>query len=199
MSPLTDIQGSDTNKRNSGNDSIMLSRLRDGDPAAFEWIYTRWHKPVFLLMLKITRSEQDAEDICQDVFSYLWTTRERLDPAGNIKALIFTIARRAAIRLSKRNSFHDGYLAGIDNSPELDNDPSELFIAEEIKLIVDYAIEKMPEKQREVFKLHYYENLSYAQIAEKLGMQQNNVRQHYNNAKHFLDGVLALIVGFFLS
>lgn len=177
----------------------LLTRLRDGDPDAFEQVYLKWHKPVYLLMFKITRSESDAEDIAQDVFTHLWANRERIEPSRNIKALIFLMARRSAARLSRRNGLHTDYLSDIDTSPPLDNDPGELMMAEELRLMALYAIEMMPPRQREAYELYYEGHLTYDEIAGRLGIPVRNVRQHVHNAKKFIRGLLSFITVVFLS
>jgi len=203
MNPKSAKQNSTSNNEplqgNDQADQTLLTRLIEGDESAFEQIYLRWHKPVFLLMLKITRSEVEAEDIAQDVFTHLWSIREKIDPSKNIKALLFIIARRSAINLSRRAGLHGDYIAEVDLSPGLDADPAELLEAQETGLLMQIAIENMPAKQRSVFSLYYNENLTSSEIATRLGLTQENVRKHIYNGKKYIQGIITLITLLFLD
>uniref|UniRef100_S0DGJ4 Putative RNA polymerase sigma factor n=2 Tax=termite gut metagenome TaxID=433724 RepID=S0DGJ4_9ZZZZ len=188
---------------NGRTDTSLLERVREGDQRAFEQIYYRWHKPVYGFMLKTTRSTEDAEDIAQEVFIRLWKMREKIEPGGNIQALIFVIARRVAVDLYRRAGRMNAVFATEEQTADLssaaDLSPEELLEAHETKLLLQIAIESMPAKQREVFSLHYYENLSPAEIASRLGLSYENVRKQIWNGKRQLREVISLMVVFLLG
>lgn len=176
----------------------ILEDFRNGSSLAFETIYVRWRRPVFSFIYKVVRSSQDAEDITQDVFAKLWNSRERIDPSKNIKTFIFLLARQSIIRQAYRRNLQDSYISESTPS-EYDLDSHELLVAEQTKLLIDIAIEKMPEKQREVFSLHYKENLSNEEIAQTLNISTNNVRQHVHNAKKYIKELIMFLVLTFIS
>lgn len=183
---------------NDNADIDLLTRLKNGDESAFKQIYLKWHKPIYLLMFKIMRSEPDAEDVAQDVFAHLWSMREKIEPSKNIKALLFIIARRSAINLSRRAGLHLDYLSEVDVSPKLDINPAELLEARETALLMQIAIEKMSARQRQVFSLYYNENLTSSEIASRLGLTQENVRKHIYNGKKDIQRIIAMITLLFL-
>lgn len=182
------------------NNTALLQALKEGSIDAFEQIYLMWRKPVFTLLYRITRSEEDAEDITQDVFAYLWNTHERVDPGKSLKAYVFLIAKRTAYRLLYRNNLkntsHSNVSVGYESEEVNSHD---LLVAEEIRMLTEYAIQKMPARQKEVYSLHYYENLSSADIAERLNISQENVRKNLQHAKKHLKEIIAFVLTVFLT
>jgi RNA polymerase sigma-70 factor (ECF subfamily) len=151
-------------------------------------------------MLKITHSVPDSEEITQEVFVRLWNMRESVDPERNFGALAFTIARRIAIDMYRQR----GHLkVVVPDEPEDgvsgDRSPQEILEEREEALLLDIAIESMPSRQREVFSMYYYQNLSPKEIATRTGLSYDNVRRQIYNAKRDLRGVVMLISMFLLS
>jgi RNA polymerase sigma-70 factor (ECF subfamily) len=184
---------------NDGVDVNIIQKMIGGDEHALGELYSRYYKPLFGFMFKITRSREDAEDIVQDVFVRMWNMRARLDAGKNIKALMFVMARRAAVDLYRRTGRTDA-VSYTDPSHEgdlsTDISPAEILEDIETKLIIDIAIDGMPAKQREVFTLHYHDNLTPEEIAQRLGLTYDNVRKHIYNGKKQLRDMFAFIFAF---
>lgn len=201
ISTTTTVSTSQNPTRDNGIDRSLLARIREGDQHAFEQLYYRYHKPVYGFMVKATRSAADSEDIAQEVFARLWNIREKIDPERNIQALIFLIARRAAVDLYRRTGRTNAIFTDSEDEDthSLDLSPEEILEQYETKLLLNIAIENMPRKQREVFSLYYYENLSPTEIAQRLDMSYENVRKQIWNAKKQLREIISLIVVFLLG
>lgn len=181
-------------------DSALLKKVCEGDLPAFEQIYYRWNKQVYAFMLKTTRSASDSEEITQEVFVRLWNMHENIDPDKNIQSLIFTIARRIAVDMYRRVGKIDmSFSDEPDEGYSMDKSPQEILEERETKLLLDIAVENMPEKQREVFTLYYHNNLSPKDIASKLGLSYENVRKHIYNGKRHLREVATLITVLFIA
>ncbi len=189
------LNESNDRKKNPPNkkERLILEGLKRGNTHDFEELYLQWRKPVYMLMLKILRNETDAEDITQDVFETLWNTRERIDTESRISTYIFLIARQSAIRLLNRERLKNTFLAEPISETGLTADSYELLVAKESEILIEYAIERMPAKQREVYRLCYKEGLSNQEIAERLGISQENVRSHIRYAKQHLREILTMI------
>jgi RNA polymerase sigma-70 factor (ECF subfamily) len=169
-------------------DSNLLRKVRDGDPHAFEKLYYRYYRSVFGFVFKATRSKIETEDIVQDVFARLWGMRAGIEPDKNFKALLFTMVRRAAIDLYRRTGRTHAIFA--EEYPKtdisLDFSPEDILEHRETKLLLQLAIENMPRKQRQIFSLHYDDNLSPTEIAGRLGLSYDNVRKQIYNGKRKL-------------
>lgn len=174
-----------------------MQGMKDGDMYAFEQVYYRWHKQVYAFVLKITHSTQEADDVKQEVFIRLWNMHENIDPRKSIQSLIFTIARRIAVDMYRRN----GKLKEVHDIPEdvvgensMGESPQEILEERETALLLEIAVENMPEKQRKVFTLYYMQNLSPKEIAQQLGLSYDNVRKHIYNGKQQLREIVSLMI-----
>jgi RNA polymerase sigma-70 factor (ECF subfamily) len=138
-------------------------------------------------MFRLTRSVPDAEDITQEVFVRLWGMRENIDPERNFPSLLFTIARRLAVDLYRsRGRLHISSSDKPEDGVSQEKSPRELLEEREANLLLDIAIGSMSPKQREVFSMHYYQNLSPRDIAALTGLSYDNVRRQIYNAKRQL-------------
>lgn len=75
-------------------DASLLTRVRAGDEGAFRIVYLKLYNPLFHFIRRLTGSENDAEDICQETFATLWLKHGQVDADKNIKTYLFGIAKR---------------------------------------------------------------------------------------------------------
>lgn len=199
LSPTRDSGKGDRTDILSRNDSNrrLLEKLKGGDEDAFMEVFDRWSKPLRSFIFKITGSAQDAEDISQESFSTLWFRRDSIDLTKNIQTYIFLIAKQIAWRQMRNEKRLDESLseAGYDTGWALATD--DQIIAREVELLTEYTIAKMPSRTREVYSLFYKENLTYEQIAERLGITTGNVKSHVHIARRTLKEVIAVAVTLF--
>lgn len=161
----------------------LSARLRDGDPEAFRTVYMQWYEPVSHVLTGILRNTHDAQDLAQDVFSALWTQRERIIPEKDIRSLIFTLARHLASKHIRRNRIQSNYFAGADRSEQGADSTAELIDARELELLTQYIVQKMPRQRREIYLMNLNEGLSPAEIAVRLGITPKKVRDHIYEAR----------------
>src|SRR3954462_14952474 len=85
-------------------DAALLARLQAGDDLALAAIYDRHAGLVYGLARRVTRDEQLARDITQDVFSYLWELPDRVDLSrGSVRAYLAVVTHRRAVDEVRRN------------------------------------------------------------------------------------------------
>ena len=150
-------------------------------------------------MFKVTRSRSDSEDITQEVFARFWTMRHTLDPHKSVQALLFTIALRIAIDMYRRK----GKISKVpQGEPEKERSteptPQEIMEEQETAILLNIAIESMPDKQRKIFSMHYFENMSPKEIALQTGLSYDNVRKHIYNGKRHLQEIVTCVMVFLL-
>ncbi len=190
-----EIRVVDTLPQGGKADAALLLRVKNGDVSAFEQLYYRWNKPLYGFMLKTTRSLSDSEDITQEAFARLWKMRDTLDPEKSIQSLLFTIAHRIAIDIYRRSG---KVTPASDDEPgkesSLEHSPQDIMEERETRLLLEIAIEAMPEKQRKVFAMHYFDQLSPKEIALRTGLSYDNVRKHIYNGKRQLREIISGII-----
>ena len=155
----------------------LVLRAKAGDPKAFETLYTECYSPVYRFVLTRTKSQDDAEDITQEVFVKLLDSLKRYAQKGpSLLPYLFVIARNKVIDhyRKKRPEYDDEMLwemASEDPSPE---DVARL--GEETAHAVR-LLNALGETEAMVVRLKYFDNFSTARIAQMLGKSEDAVRQ----------------------
>jgi RNA polymerase sigma-70 factor (ECF subfamily) len=197
---LSDVSNNDTNRdlqkgeqsmSNKAKEAIRLvEELKGGSYAAYDKLFLAWHRPVFDLLLRLTGSREEAADIAQDVFLTLWTQREELDTSRTINALLFTITRRAAITYFRHKRAHNNYLNTLAWDEAGTESPDSLVQRKEIELLMDIAMNQMPEHRRRIY-MSYTNGVSPEQIATQLGVSKDTVYTQLSIARKHMRGLMS--------
>nr|WP_315216514.1 sigma-70 family RNA polymerase sigma factor [uncultured Duganella sp.] len=133
-------------------------------------------------MQRLVGSRNDAEDLAASAFTEL----AGLDDVSHIRqprALLTTIARRLTYEFWRRRDLERHYLAELALVPEqFDASPEEVCLAVDELLRIDAALERVSAKAREAFILSQFEELGYAEIAQRLGVSVSMVRKYVAQA-----------------
>jgi len=161
-------------------DDQLVARLRAGDPAAFAALFQAHYAPMVRFVFRYVGSVDVAEDIAQEVMLRVWERREALDPARSLKALLFTAARRDALkRLSHDDvvrAHADRVLGELGPSPETSPDPTpDVLLAEsELARLAADRVANLSPRLRELYHLRRA-GLSPVEVAEVLQISVNTV------------------------
>jgi len=178
-------------------DRRLYQRLKEGDHEAFMEVFRRWEVPLHGFLLKLTRSEVEAEDISQDTFAAVWTYRERIDPSKNIKTYIFLIAKQMAWKQIHRQNRSDQFLQAGGLEPVSFSPSDDVLVAQEMELLAELVVSRMPARTRQIYTLHVKENLSHEEIALRVGTSTASVSTHLYRARQRLKEVLVVAALFF--
>ena len=153
----------------------LLIRLKASDQAAFSDIFMRYHQQVYLFCCK-SLSKEDAEEIVQNVYMTVWENRHKIDPQYSFSSYLFSIAKHQvynAIRSKViQKAFVEKYLQQIETVEIIQEyDDSIELLQAKVKKIID----NFPDRQREIFKMSRTYQMTYREIAEKLGISENTV------------------------
>lgn len=176
----------------------QLLALREGDHEVFREVYLHYASPVKDFLQILTRSEEEAEELTQEIFVSVWEKRARIDPAKSFKGYLYTIARNAAFKLFERRKVHERYVQTPTYVDPASYTLDDELIAAETALLVDIAIERMPAQRRKVFEMSRSEGLKAVEIADRLGLSRHTVDNHLAAAKKDLKELLALFAALFL-
>lgn len=158
---------------------------------AFNQLVRKHQQKVYWLVRKMVVDHDDANDITQDVFIKAWTALENFRGDSKFYTWLYRIASNEAINFlnKKRKRFflpiHD-----IENelSEKLEADP--LVSGDAIQLKLQKALLKLPEKQRLVFNLKYFEELPYEEISEITGTSVGALKASYHWATKKIEDFL---------
>jgi RNA polymerase sigma-70 factor (ECF subfamily) len=134
--------------------------LRSSNSKIFEEIYDYFAPEIYTHLLKLLKDSVLVEEIVQDVFIKIWQTREKVDSSRNIKSLIYTIVNRQAIDAFRKVTRER------KSSEELETQSQKHVYTAEDNLIY---------KRKAIFILSKFENKSYKEIAEYLGISVSTV------------------------
>ena len=137
-------------------------------------------------------SEEDAENIVQDLFMYLWERREMLESVSNLNAFLFTLIKNRCVdyyRSSSRTNAKKTFLLSDIEERELhlkmealQQFDTNIFSENEIEELLEKAIGKLPEKCRQVFVMSRMDGLKHDEIAKELNISVNTVQNHISSA-----------------
>lgn len=165
-------------------DLVLIQAINDADPVAFKKLFEKYWDKIYYRALQKMPREEDASDITQEVFYVIWKNRGYWKVKTNIEVYLHGMLRHKIydfyaqrdrlpifISLDEQDeywqySFHEGETEDYSQENKL----------------VKQEIDAMPEKMREVFLLSRFENLSAAQISEKLGISIQTVRNQISAA-----------------
>ncbi len=168
----------------------LLLKLREGNEAAFSELYNRYAKRIAAKLLKLLKSRELAQDILQDVFIKVWDVRRSIDPEQSFPAYLYRIAVNLSAN-AYRKSLREAYMRSqIESAKAGYSHVEESVFGKEDASILQEALSKLPERQREVFILHKLEGKSYKEISEQLAITPSAVNQHIQRATKTLRSIL---------
>ena len=171
-----------------------LDRFRQGDSEAFASLYQSHWQQVFRFSRLYLRSDDDAEDVVQEVFIRLWQIHESIHPGDNFSGLLFIITRNLIFNRFRRQidplGFKVSVLAALETSDDIESEIS----ARDLSEYIDRLVDLMPARQRQVFNMSRREHKSYREIAEELDLSQKTVEAHMREALRFLRDNLAVLL-----
>lgn len=132
-------------------------------------------------------NEQDAENLVQDVFLYLWEHQEALSKIENMDAFLFVLIKNRCLNFLKRQSFllyvNDERAISCKLNIDALGQFEEIFgSVSEIEEVIRKAIAQLPNRCREIFILSKIEKMKYKEIAEKLDISVNTVENQMSIA-----------------
>jgi RNA polymerase sigma-70 factor (family 1) len=165
----------------------LLVALKLGDRIAFEKIYQNYSPRIFLNVLKMVKSVDDAQEILQDVFIKVWEKRELIDPEQSFKSYLFQISRFTVYNFIRKTNLDrrlKAYLS-FENS-ELYTHIEEHIAYKESDQFILNAIEYLPPQRKQIYKLCKVEGKSYAEVARQLGISSSTINDHIVKATKYL-------------
>ena len=169
----------------------QVKYLIQGDQKSFEALFLKYHPRVKRFLLGFIKDEEEVNDMIQEVFFKVWIIRENISKTESFNFLLFRIARNMVYNFYEHTLVKNKYVLSQEKSYVLYTDLIEEEIyAEELGLLIDIAIEKMPEQRRTIFKMSRKEGLSNSQIAEKLNLNKRTIENHITNALADLRGII---------
>jgi RNA polymerase sigma-70 factor (family 1) len=167
--------------------------FRQGEGEAFSLVYRHFNKRVFFYVRQYLSSITEAQDITSECFFKLWEKKSEFPTLDAVGAFLHVAARNQCFNYLKHTQMakeKQAELLHLLNMP--DENPFKL---EDLRIqlldLIATEVQKLPEKMREIFMLSYEEGLKPAEIAKRLGLQVQTVKNQRLNAVRLIKTALA--------
>ncbi len=155
--------------------------LKAGDQLAFAQVYERYWRIIYGHVYKMLLDEEEAKDVIQEVFSEIWIKREQ--QYSNLAGYLYVSARHKVINLIRKNKFHSAYLDALGSfASECSTATIERLNEKDLAAAIEREIQALPPRMKEIFELSRKENLSYKEIAGRLGISDKTVKKQMHKS-----------------
>jgi RNA polymerase sigma-70 factor (ECF subfamily) len=175
----------------------LIQRMRAGDREAFGLLVERHMRRAYFQALGLVGSREDALDLSQEAFVRAFRARQTLDPERPFGAWLYQILRRLCFNFRRDRRVRASLLerggsawlaaAAAQSAPE---DPAAALARSERCRLVSAAIDRLPDREREVLVLREFEDLKYREIADLVGVPVGTVMSRLYSARRRLAEVL---------
>jgi RNA polymerase sigma-70 factor (ECF subfamily) len=179
--------------RVGGTDALLALRLTAGDDLALAEAFDRFGAAAYGAARRVTGDGASAQDVVQDVFVDLWGNPGRYDPAaGSLRTYLIVLARHRAVDLVRselrriaRQERHHRLAPGRPPSS-----PGDDVLATDAAATIRAAVQALPDSQRRVVELAYFEGLSYREAAAAAGIPEGTAKSRIRLALAKLETTL---------
>lgn len=149
----------------------------------FQELFREYEHRLYVFIMKILRSDATAKDIIQDVFLKLWIIRSKLPEIENINAFLYRLTENRVYDHLRATATRQEYRQALWNQLQRANSgDEEILEKKEFHSIIRDAIRHLPPQRRTVYLLNKDEGLKQKEIARKLQLSPNTVRNHLAEA-----------------
>ncbi len=164
------------------SDSDILTALNRSPEEGFVVLLEQFQEPIYWYIRRLVVGHHDSEDVTQEVFVRIFRGLPHFKGGSSLTTWVYRIATNEALRWLKRNRSRGGEflqackVAGRPQEPHINFEDMEA-------VVLQRAITSLPPKQRVVFNLCYYDELSYEQVATIVGGRPSAAKANFHLAK----------------
>ena len=166
------------------NEQQIIEGIRHGNEACFRQVFEKHYEKLCDYAFTILRDMDEAEDAVQTMFLKVWEKRESLMITHTLKSYLYRAVHNFCINLLEHREIKQKHVEFSAYHSSV-TQPPEVFPAE-LEGNIRAAIDQLPEQCKIIFKLSRYEELKYAEIAQRLGISVNTVENQVSKALRIL-------------
>lgn len=170
------------------NEADLLAKIAKGDQRAFTQLFNHYHKDVLSFSIRLTKSNELALEIVQDIFLKVWTMREQLPAIKSFGGYLSRMVRNHGLNALRQldrqgaNEIHmTTYTPEMADLLKQDTTNQQLDYQDAMALLHS-SLEALPTQQRKVYQLCQMESMKYEEAAEALHISVETVRGHMKKA-----------------
>ncbi|MDN5213718.1 RNA polymerase sigma-70 factor [Fulvivirgaceae bacterium BMA12] len=174
------------NVKSSESDVVYVEQLKKDNIEAFEGLFRIYGKRLYHFALGYLKSESEAEELVQEVFTRVWEKRAGLKSELSFKSYIFTIAfniiRKSFIKKERFKTYLESSYVKADFDIDTTNQVDYHSLLDYLKQLVD----KLPARRKEVFMKSRLDGLTVKEIAADMGISPKTVENQLTEAIKFI-------------
>lgn len=170
-----------------GNVNELWEKFLNGDLSSWEKIFNKFYKDLYGYGLKLSGQKEMTKDCIHELFVNIWNRRAHLSEVESVKAYLLVSLRRSMLKkMKKKRKYYKDVENPADHSTKIKFSPELLIINDEIeaeKIEALYeAIEELPNRQKEILYLKYFNGLTYREIEQVLSIKYQSIKNHVYRA-----------------
>ncbi|MEG2228239.1 MAG: RNA polymerase sigma-70 factor [Odoribacter sp.] len=172
-----------------GTEKVFINQpLKRGDISYFEYLYKTYFRKSVFYATQYLRDEEEAREVAQETFITLWEKRGEINNELSIQAYILTITRNKCLNLLRKKIATRKYADTLEarenreNYKALSDESANPLHLKELEQLIQETMIEMPEKMKTVFRMNRDEELTYPEIAERLGVSVKTVEYRISKA-----------------
>lgn len=172
-------------------DKDLLRQIAEGNETAFKTLFERYRNKLYHYLHHIIKSREVAEEIVMDVFLKLWLGRKMVIEIDHFDAFLFRVAQNKAIDfLRSANRDHTLRSHIWEEMQAAAETADSRVICTEIETSIREAIQHLSPQRQLVYQLSREDNLTHDQIASRLNLSKNTIKNHIVESVRFIRGYL---------
>jgi len=167
----------------SDKELLVMFREESSKNFAFNLIIKKYQKKLYSIIRRMIISHDDTDDVLQNTFIKMWHHLDSFKEDSQLYTWLYRVATNESLTFlkKKRTKF---FVPIVDVEYKLSQslEADQYFKGDEIQLRLQKAILKLPEKQRLVFNMKYFEEMKYEEMSEILGTSVGALKASYHHA-----------------
>ena len=185
-------------------DDELLVLLSQGDHAAFQALFDQWWDTVYSTAFIYSKSVEISQDIAQEAFLYVWKERDKMIGVNNFRTYMISVARNMIFRRLSRIKLEEAYKRYLEGRVNpYRHSTQEHVDSRETYERIQLAVNLLPPRQQQAYRLSREQGLSHDEIAAQMGVNKLVVKDYIVRAlaflRQYLQNSVMLLIGTLLA
>ena len=167
------------------NERLIVRNLSKGNLLAFNTLYNEYSGRLYRFAYGYLKSQDEAEELVQEVFTIIWEKRATLKEELSFKSFLFTITFNIIKKHFRTNSYLSEFYKNNTGS-DIDTQTSQNISYNSLYQYITELVNQLPERRKEIFIKSRFEGLSIKEIAEKMKISHKTVENQLSDALKFI-------------
>ena len=176
-------------------DDQLIAEFRKGNRRSFEELISRYSEKAFSLASRMCRNQEDAEEVLQDVFTTVYRKLDNFQGKSSFSSWLYRVTVNAALMKLRKNR-QDKSISMEDALPDEEHTlilqtsesdlSDEITLRKEVSLVLEEAIQKLPDDYRPVFILRDIDGMTSKEVGKILGLSIPAVKSRLHRSRLML-------------